>query len=167
MNGSSSHTRDVKQKLELDLPFPINAHWQSFRKSATSENKIFVVYSVRVERLSSIQELIRKRDKKYWRKADLIVTLKISDNDMGNILQAIIVMKSVVLVKDIEWVDVGEKILRCLADSLNSAEKSEFGIKKWHFNRDSVILISPSKLIQHNITEKIKECIQKIASNSK
>ncbi|MDP3057287.1 MAG: hypothetical protein Q8N37_02065 [bacterium] len=162
----------MKQKLDLDLPFPIGAHWQSYKKDQAKKdedvnNRIFVVYSISTERLSDIKDLTRKRDGKYGRKAHLIVVLKINKIGLGNILQAIIFVKSVILVKDIEWVDVGEKILRCLADTLNSAEKSDYGIKKWHFNKDNIILVAPSKLIQHNITEKIKECMQKIASNGK
>ncbi len=168
MDGFSSHIRNVRQKLVFGLPFPINAHWQSFKKSETSKNKIFVVYSVDTEQLPKIRDLSWKRDKKHWRKADLIVALKINNTDIGNILQAIIFLKSVILIKDFEWVDIGGKILRCVADNLNSLEKSGSGIKKWHLNKDNnIILIFPSKLIQHDITDSIKKCMEKIALKNK
>jgi len=148
------------------LPFVIKEFWRHFIISGKGNGakKIFVLYSVEMRRLPNINILSQKRDKKFWRKADIIVALKISDTNKGEVLQAIISIRSVIMIRDIEWVDVGEKLLKYIACDLNAAEKTgERDVKKWHLNGDNIILIYPSNLIQHNIMEFVKKCVENIA----
>lgn len=165
MSCSFSRKRDVKQKLDFLLPFRIIEYWLHFLifgREGDVKDKVFVVYSVNMTHLRSIQVLSAKKDPNHDHFADLIVSLKINNTDIGNILQAVIYMELVKYGKwsfdDIEWVNVRKNILKCLSEKLNMLEKTE--IKKWHFNKNTIILIFPSSLTQYSITAAVKSCLE-------
>ncbi len=154
MSCSFSRKRDVKQKLDFLLPFRIFEYWLYFlifEGNGEIKDRVFVVCSVKTDDLRSIQALSGKKDMDHRHNADLIVSLKISDTDIGNILQAVIFMKlfkdSKWSADDIEWVNMRKNILKCLSEKLNILEKTD--IKKWHLNKNNIILIFPSILTQH------------------
>ncbi len=164
---------DIKQKLALFLPFAIERLWQYFSSYKGKNNKtkeMFVAYCISMEKLSVLYKptiYVYSENNSYQnerRVAHISVSLKIKNSDCGEIAQAVIFLESYIFIKNCDRkIEIGENILKCLADSLNILENSDTKIKKWHFNelRKNIILILPSRLNQHIVFEEMEKCMEK------